>query len=145
MFIQKVKILIGIPGSGKSTYATKFVEENPNWVRINRDDYRFMLKNLPVCDYKVEKLITQLSEEAILLALDAGFNVIIDNTNLKESYIDRFKDLVDDLAEIEYKVFDIELSEAIERDKKREKMVGEEVINRMYNDYLTLIKKFEFK
>ena len=42
---KKVLILIGIPGSGKSTWSTEFVKENKDWVRINRDDFRFMFNS----------------------------------------------------------------------------------------------------
>ena len=40
----KVEMLVGIPGSGKSTYAKQIVTKDPsNWVRINNDDLRAMM------------------------------------------------------------------------------------------------------
>ena len=43
---KKVILMRGLPGSGKSTYAKKVVEENPNaFKRINRDDLRMMFDN----------------------------------------------------------------------------------------------------
>jgi predicted kinase len=40
----EVLVLIGIPGSGKSTWAKDFVSNNSDWIRVNRDDFRDMLK-----------------------------------------------------------------------------------------------------
>jgi predicted kinase len=140
----KVLILIGVPGSGKSTWSTNFIKENSKWVRINRDDFRFMLKGVPVCDHKVEKLINDLQYNALSSSLDAGFNVIIDNTNLKESYINGFLKIVGDKADIEFKIFDITLDEALERNLTREKKVDADVVTKMYSQYRNLVKNPKF-
>ena len=38
----KLLILVGAPGSGKSTFARYFIRTEDNWVRVNRDDFRLM-------------------------------------------------------------------------------------------------------
>jgi len=48
-----VEILIGLPGSGKSTYAKNKVANSNNWIRVNRDDFRAMLKNQGMCENKI--------------------------------------------------------------------------------------------
>ena len=40
----KITILIGIPASGKSTYAKDYIRNNADTVRVKRDDLRVMLK-----------------------------------------------------------------------------------------------------
>jgi len=141
----KIKILIGIPASGKSTWATNFIRNNPDWVRVNRDSFRLMLRNENMCDPKVEDLITKLVDEVIYKSLMKKLNVIIDNTNVKAKYINQFIEKFKYYADIEYQVFDISLEKAIERDKNREAKVGEEVIRRMYNDYKILMDSFDFQ
>src|SRR5579859_2704240 len=139
-----VKLLIGIPASGKSTWSSEYVRKNPSWVRVNRDDYRFMLKNQPVCEPKIEDLVTELMFSAIDNALSKKLNVIVDNTNLKKKYIDQIVSYVEHRADVAFQVFDISLEEAIERDKKRDKMVGEGVITKMYKDYKNLMDGFSY-
>lgn len=141
----KILILVGIPASGKSTWSTDYVRRNSDWVRVNRDDFRKMLKNAQMCEPKVEDMITDLMKNTITKCLMRKLNVIVDNTNLKQKYI---KDLVDTFkysADIDYRVFDISLDKAIERDNNRNAKVGEDVIKKMFNDYKILIDSFDFQ
>jgi predicted kinase len=140
----KVKFLVGIPASGKSTWSKDHVGKNPDWIRVNRDDFRHMLKDMPVCEMKVENLITKMVGNAVVSALMSKFNVIIDNTNLKAKYITPLIELVKPYADIEFQIFDISVDKAIERDEKRDKKVGSEVIKRMFNDYKVLLDTFDF-
>lgn len=140
----KVKFLIGIPASGKSYWSKDYVGKNPDWVRVNRDDFRFMLKDMPVCEMKVENLITKMVGDSIVNALMSKFNVIVDNTNLKAKYLTPLIELVKPYADIDFQIFDISIEKAIERDNKRDKKVGSEVIKRMYNDYRILLDTFDF-
>lgn len=140
----KVIILVGVPASGKSTWAKAFVKENPNYIRVNRDDFRFMMKDQDICTSKVETIISELINSTILSSLNKNLNVIIDNTNLKQAYITEFIELVKYKADVEFKIFDVSLNDALVRDLNREKKVGEEVIKRMYKDYLNLTNTFKF-
>ena len=137
-----VKILIGIPASGKSTWCEGFLIKNPDWVRVNRDDFRKMLRNEPVTEFKIENMITDISEMVILEALGNKRNVIVDNTHLKMEYIESVVKLVETIADVEFQVFDISLDKAIERDAARSKKVGEKVITRMYKEYKSLMDSY---
>ena len=139
----KVKILIGIPASGKSTWSEDFVCKNSDWVRVCRDDFRAMLKSQPVCEPKIESLINTLQDNVILDSLSRGLNVMIDNTNLKVSYIEHFCELVKHHASVEFQVFDISLSKAIERNSNRDKKVSEDVIKKMFKEYQILVDSFD--
>jgi predicted kinase len=139
----KVLILIGVPASGKSTWSLDFVRKNPDWVRVSRDDFRFMLKDQPVCEPRIELLINTIQDSVILEALAKGLNVIIDNTNLKKKYIEHFAKLVEPYASVEFQIFDISLEKALERDEAREKKVGKEVLERMFKQYENLVDSFD--
>jgi predicted kinase len=141
---MKIMILVGIPASGKSTWAKDFVNQNPNWIRVSRDDYRLMLKNQQICDSKIESLINVILNQTITTSLVLGYNVIIDNTNVRKKYINQFIEEFEHLANIEFKIFDIPLEKAIERDNHRQFKVGEDVIKRMFDSYMNLIKTFNF-
>lgn len=141
----KILILVGIPASGKSTWSADYVRRNSDWVRVNRDDFRKMLKNAQMCEPKVEDMITDLMKVAITKCLMRKLNVIVDNTNLKQRYIKDFIDTFKYYADIDYRVFDISVDKAIERDNNREAKVGEGVIKKMHDDYKVLIDSFNFQ
>lgn len=138
-----VEILVGVPASGKSTWAKDYVKNNPGWARFNRDEIRFMTKNMPICDPKMESFINEIQEFTILGLLRKGKNVIVDNTNLKPEYIEAICEIVKYDATVRFRVFDISLEKAKERDAQREKKVGDAVIERMYKDYKKLIDSFD--
>lgn len=140
-----VKLNIGIPGSGKSTRTEDFLKNNPNWVRISRDGFRYMFQNKGFTEPKIESLITDMQDEAILHALNSKLNVIVDDTNVKEKTINHFIKLVKYKANVVYEVFDIPLAVAIERDSKRERKVGEDVITEMYKNFKILMDSFHFQ
>lgn len=135
----KIEMLVGIPGSGKSTYAKQVVSKDPmNWVRVNNDDLRAMM-NGSVWSPDYEKMITDARNYLIRDALKRGKNVIIDNLNLNSRHFDdvcKIAKSVNVDVQIYEKAFYIELDEAIERDSKREgkAKVGEEVIKKWWKD-----------
>lgn len=141
----KIKILIGIPASGKSTWKKEFLLKNSGWVSVSRDDFRLQLRNEYVCQPKIEDLITVLVNDAIHNALAKNLNVIIDATNVKLKYINEFINEFKYSADIDYQVFDISIDKAIERDSKRVAKVGEAVIKRMYSEYKILMDSFDFQ
>lgn len=140
-----IKILIGIPASGKTTWAKEFVNNNPGWIRVSRDDYRFMLQDKPILSYKLEGMITEMVENTIELALSKKLSVVIDNCHTVHKHIKEISDKFQYSADIEYKVFDTPLETALERDKNRDRIVGENVINRMYKQYKNLFNVFDFQ
>ena len=135
-----IEILVGIPASGKSTYAIEKVRDNSDYIRINRDSLRMMFSGSYLVDYSVEKIITEVEYDIIDSVLNAGKSVVVDNTHLRLKYIRPYFDKFTDRADIKINIFDISIGDAIERDKGRgEKMVGSDVIERMYGNYLNLL------
>lgn len=140
-----LKILIGISASGKSTWAKEFVAKNDKWCIVSRDDFRYSWQNRGIVDEKLENLITDMVERSIESLINRGYSVIYDATNLKASYISKIASIVRYTAKVEYQIFDIPKDTAIERDSKRERTVGIDVITRQYTQYRTLLDSFDFE
>lgn len=140
-----VKINVGVPGSGKSTWSKEFVENNPGWVKICRDDFRFMLKNSPFLNGKGEELVTNLVFDGARKALLAGYSVIMDATHVKRTYINQVVKELGEMADIEFQVFDTPFETCVKRDSEREREVGKAVIERMQKDFDILKKEFDFQ
>lgn len=109
--MQKIIVTVGVSCSGKSTWATDFIKKNKGWVRVNRDNLREELTGLKASIYNkspkssVEKQINDVQHEQIRYFLSKGMNVIIDNTHLKEKYINEILSKYQHLADIELKWF----------------------------------------
>jgi len=133
----RVIVLKGLPASGKSSYCKNLIDANPNqYKRINKDDIRAMLDNSYFSKGN-EKFVIKVRNQLILMALDAGKHVLIDDTNLNPVHEKDIKALVAGKAVVEIKDFThVDVETCIARDLKRPVSVGEKVIRKMYNDYL---------
>lgn len=145
----KLILTVGIPGTGKSTWAKNFVLENDNYLRVSRDDYRRMLFNVQMGEYEQENLITKIVNSTVRTSLTSGVNVIIDQTNVKRKYIEALIQEFNDIADIEFKTFgfDVNLQELHERNQNRliTERVPKEVIDNMYNSLKFLKNNYEFE
>lgn len=130
---------VGIPASGKSSWAKAEVAKDPdNWVRVNNDDLRAMM-NGSVWSSDYEKMVTGARNYLIRDAFKRGKNVIVDNLNLNRRHFDDVVKIAKSMnkdIEVFEKLFYIELEEAIERDVKREgnAKVGEVVIRKWWKE-----------
>ena len=90
--MNKLLILQGIPASGKSTFAKQWVEEDPKTrVIVNRDSIR---RGLGV--YWVpsrETLVSSIEEHSVYEALDMGYNVCLDATNLNLKFLEKWVEI----------------------------------------------------
>lgn len=136
---------VGLPGSGKTTWAKSLLKDNPGkYKRVNRDDLRDMLdcKHFSKAN---EKFVTLIQDNIIYESLKSGASVICDDTNFNEKNIERFKSIVNRVSEEGFKVslvrrdwfLDVSVEECIKRDLKRLESVGKDVIMKMYNKYIS--------
>lgn len=155
--MKNVIITVGISGSGKSTWAKVFCQENPNWLRINRDEIRKSMLSVSLNEYhrwdkvainRIETLVNEQQKTLLINALNQNWNVVIDNTHLKLSYLNEYRKLLTAHFEefrIEYKLFDTSLEESTERDRNRADVVGEEIIKAQAEKLRMLKKNFKFE
>ena len=135
-----IKILVGIPGSGKSTWARQYVLDNPNTKRINRDDLRNMLdsgKNT----VGNENFLRVLRLELVKICLLLDKNIVLDDTNCYASKLEEtiysIKLMANELKKdinIEIIDIDVDVEMCVERNKLREEQVEESAIFHMKSE-----------
>lgn len=149
--MKTVTILTGLPGSGKSTWAKAQIIKHPGmYKRINKDDLRDMLDSGKFSRSN-EDFVLSVRNTLIEQSLLEGKHVLVDDTNLSPKHGNVIKDLVKkfnkkhkDQVQVIEKGFYDDLEICIERDSKRAKPVGREVITDMYNKYLKKEEPIEF-
>ena len=75
-------IMSGAPGSGKSTYAKKLMQDKPSYIRVSRDNIRFTLLSPTDSYFSKEHEVLTTYYEKISFLLNMGYNVIADSSNL---------------------------------------------------------------
>lgn len=140
----KVRVLVGIPASGKTTYARQFIKgKSDKWIIVNRDNIRNMLGEYWIPTR--EKLITDIEDDMIQEGLRHGYNIIIDATNINQKTVKRIENNIEVIKgltgyqiEIEYLSFSISLKKAIIRDFFRGlfggRKVGKKIIKKFYDE-----------
>lgn len=136
----KAYITIGLPASGKTTWAKEFCKTN-NVVRVNNDDIRELIyekEGHRNWTGEVEKQVRWIREAKIAEAAGHNMSVVVDNTHLNPKTLEQIKDFCVDVGfEVELVDFrHVPLEECIRRDSLREAKVGEKVIRNMYNQFM---------
>lgn len=136
--MKRVVMTVGLPASGKSTWAKALItKEAGRWVRVNKDLLREMCHNSKHSKSN-EKFIVRLRDLIILQALDAGKHVVVDDTNLHPKHIKNVTELVKGQATVEVNnsFLEVPVKECIRRDLARPNSVGHKVIMQMYRQFL---------
>ena len=134
---------MGLPASGKSSFAAKFIVDNPSYRRVNKDSIREMI-NFSTWTHKGENLVQNIRDAIIHEILTAGYDVVIDDTNLQQVHLDRFEQLAEYYeCELVFKYFDVSLEECITRDLERMNCVGEAVIRRLWETRTVNVSKYK--
>ncbi len=132
-------IMVGLPGSGKSTIASKLAEDNPNTYVFSSDTYRSK-----ICgnenDQSQNELVFDTLYRDLIHRLMNGKNVILDATNIsrkdRKRALDRLSRVPLLFRKVAYFV-DTNIRDCIDRDACRDRVVGPDVIEKF-------VRRFEF-
>lgn len=133
---RKLTIFVGESGSGKTTIAKKMCEDNPNLVRLERDELRLELANDPNAPKggKFERFVALVQQARADKALKEGKSCLISDTNLNPNTVEKWRNFARHKAEFDiYRVM-TPMEECILRDSKRtgKAHVGMAVIHRQF-------------
>lgn len=139
---NKIYILVGFPGIGKSTWVNKFMEENTNFVVVSSDD---ILQN--ICEEHgvsynegFSKYIDdadRLYKEKLKNMLAEKRNIIVDRTNLSIKSRQKILNMVPEGYTKNVVMFNISEEEHSKRLKERaEKTISNQVLQTMKNSYV---------
>lgn len=132
-----LRMLKGLPASGKSTYAKELEKEG--WTRVNKDDIRKAY--YPNYTFKDEKEVVYIEDSEIEAELQEGNNVVVDDTNFNPSHQKRLEIIAQENgADFEVLFIDTPVEECIKRNRKRVNNVPMEVILSMQRKYIAPLR-----
>lgn len=137
--MRKTKILVGVPGSGKSTVAQQFM--NNGYVQVERDLIRKELYGVWYGGDIDENKVTQVQIERARRAMLAGKDLIVSDTNInpetRNKWI-KFCSSMGSEVSIIHVGGSLLLDDLIARNRNRDdqtKVVDDKVVTRFYTEY----------
>ena len=123
-------LLVGIPGSGKTTYADGYMSRYLNTIHLSSDKIRAELWGNEAIQGDNDMVFSIMQSRAIE-ALHDGKNVIYDATNITRKDRAHIINMCPKFVKIEAHVVWAPIEICIERDASRERTVGKHVIDKM--------------
>lgn len=127
--MNKLIVLVGLPASGKSTYANTLAQI-PNTIVLSSDKLRKELLGDESCQTNNQLVFDTLYSRAKQYLID-GYNVVIDATNInmkdRKRTLTHFQSLNIERIAL---VFATPIEVCYARDEKRERTVGKDVIDK---------------
>lgn len=128
----------GLPGSGKSTWAKRWAQEDPlHRVRIAKDDIRRMLG--PYWMPEREDLVGLIWLNSILEAIGQGYSVVVDDMNFDQTAA--YKLIIDTVRSYDVQVVfedfltKPDVCELVDSYRSGDAKIGPAVINERYAEH----------
>ena len=131
--MEKLVILVGIPGSGKTTLAQRLVKKGYVW--LNADTVREKIFGDAAHQEDARQVYSILYEQ-IEKALAERLDIVIDNTNLNAKQRKPFLDRAYNAGykDIQLWLLDVPLDLCLERNRNRSRTVPEDVMVNMHTE-----------
>ena len=126
----KLILLVGIPGSGKTTYAKKYIEKESNTLHLSSDTIRKELYGDESIQGNPAEVFSLMQKRAVE-ALNEGHDVLYDATNVTRKDRASIIGICPKFAKIKAHIIWAPIETCIERDAARERTVGKAVIDKM--------------
>ena len=131
--MSELIVMCGLPGSGKSFYSRQYVENHPEFTVVSTDKIRGELFG-DESDQRDGWLVFMRAYSDLTTILKSGGSAIFDATNLKKSDREKilkyFRKVCPD-AKLKLVFMTTPVPICVERDKNRDRVVGEDVILNM--------------
>lgn len=137
--MTKLVVMVGLPGSGKSTRAFEMVRDDiGSTVAVSRDDIRDMLHNEHSFSVLTEQQVSVAQDTLVEKFLKRGINVVIHDLNLRMRYRKHWATMAARLGVtyIQVDLTDVPLDVCIERSAKRERVVPEDTIRGLHDKFV---------
>lgn len=141
---QTLYICIGIPGSGKSTWAKEQTRNCDDIIRVNKDDLRAMLYERP-WNPELEDLTNQMEITIMHRGITRGYDIINDSTNLTPKRITQLVQVLGrNKCTVELVWFDTPFSTCYLRNTRRDgrTRVPEERMLTFKSRYSDMLRKY---
>jgi predicted kinase len=129
----KLIMMVGVPGSGKTTVAKKVVDKGFHY--LNADQIRAELYGSEGEQGDKEQVFG-IFFERLEEAMKQGLSIIIDNTNLnprqREPILERAKRY--GYLDVQLWFLDVPLPLCLSRNQNRERIVPDDIVTNMYNE-----------
>lgn len=137
-----VIILVGIPGSGKTTFRKKFINNNPQFKYICPDEIREEVTG-DISNISQDRKVWELAYSKFKEYIDNKIDVIFDATNINPTTRYKIEGIAKDLnnCNLFYKIFEVSPMIAKERIKKdlmagiNRSKVPPEIVDKMYQNF----------
>lgn len=136
--MQNFFMMVGLPGSGKSTFARNVLSVSPGAVVHSSDEIRCELLG-DENDQTQQALVFSTLHERVFSDLRAGKNVVYDATNInykqRKQFVDRVRALRIRDLQITCVFMAVSYERCLQQNHERERSVPDSVITRMYHKF----------
>jgi len=136
--MSKLILIVSISNSGKSTYAQKYIQENPNTVELCRDHFRYSHPEYIMGEREVSM---HMFDKFTSLVRD-GKDIIVSDTNLGESTRYRWNQIAKQYnVQVEYVVFNTHFQKTFYENSQNLFLLPDHVIGHQYRKFTKFLEE----